>query len=808
MTTRLLQFARSYTGRMLIGTLAIHAVLIALLFLGLMHVAGQEDKERFVGHARAQSFLLASLFANESDPSRIAQLADDLVLSGQVAHVTYVAPSGNMLSSAYNVEGDFWEDFFFGDHADHMYYIAAPIRTRAGAPNGKLRLGFDELPVEEHVKSYYRGILFVASGYLALALLFVGFFGHLLTKPIRQLRDAARRIADGLTEERLAVDTSVTEVAHLARDLESMRRELVSREHEITLREARQRAVLETAAEGIIIVCPEGQIMSFNQAAESIFGYATAEVLNQPFTRLLSPMSEQAIIAPSGEPAVCVGTELEGLRKGGEPFQLMLSVSEAVTAHSRCFTLLVQDVSERHAFESQLAHLATHDALTGLPNRTLYHDRLAQVLAHAARDNHIAALLFLDLDRFKGINDSLGHNVGDQLLQAVTERLRDCVRDEDTLARLGGDEFTLILPHLRHAQGAATVAQNILQVLEKSFFIGGQELFISGSIGIAFYPFDGADAGELVMNADTAMYAAKSQGGNNYQFYSGQMNAKASARLEMETQLRHAVDRGEMLLHYQPQVDIASRRIVGVEALVRWQHPERGLVPPGEFIPLAEDTGLIVPLGEWVLRTACIQGRAWQEQGLEISVAVNLAARQFAQPGLFETVRGILDETGFAPRLLELELTESTVMQPGKDTIAVLHQLKELGIRLSLDDFGTGYSSLSYLRRFPIDVLKIDRSFVQDISGEGDDGALASAIIAMAHNLGMQVIGEGVETPEQLAYLHTHRCETFQGYYFSKPLPSEAATALLKENLAHGTSTLPDFSLSFDLSFAPRAANG
>jgi EAL domain-containing protein (putative c-di-GMP-specific phosphodiesterase class I) len=276
----------------------------------------------------------------------------------------------------------------------------------------------------------------------------------------------------------------------------------------------------------------------------------------------------------------------------------------------------------------------------------------------------------------------------------------------------------------------------------------------------------------------------------------------------METDLRHAVERGELLLHYQPQVDIASRRIVGVEALVRWQHPERGLVPPGEFIPLAEDTGLIVPIGEWVLRTACMQGRIWQEQGFEIMVAVNLAARQFAMPGLFETVREILDETGFDPLLLELELTESTVMQPGGDTIAVLNQLKSMGIRLSLDDFGTGYSSLSYLRRFPIDTLKIDRSFVQDISSKQDNGALAAAIIAMAHNLGMQVISEGVETAEQLAYLHVHHCEIFQGYYFSKPLATEAATQLLQKNLAQVTPTLHENSLNSDIAFAGQAANG
>jgi diguanylate cyclase (GGDEF)-like protein len=481
-----------------------------------------------------------------------------------------------------------------------------------------------------------------------------------------------------------------------------------------------------------------------------------------------------------------VGTELIGVRKGGEDFHLTLSVSEAIAAHSRCFTLLVQDISERRAFEARLAYQATHDALTGLPNRELYNDRLVQALAHAAREEHIVALLFLDLDRFKNINDTLGHDFGDELLKAVAARIKSCLREEDTLARIGGDEFTVILPTLRHVDGAAVVAQNILNSLEYSYSIAGQELYVSGSIGITFYPFDDNEASVLVKNADTAMYVAKSRGGNNYQFYSEQMNAKASARLEMEGRLRHAQGRGELLLHYQPQVEVGSMRIVGVEALLRWQSPELGLVPPAEFVPLAEETGLIIPMSEWVLRTACAQGAAWCRDGMAVSVGVNLSARQFAQAGLVKTISAILEETGFPPHLLDLELTESAVMQEGSDAIAVLQQLRQLGVSLSLDDFGTGYSSLSYLQRFPIDTLKIDRAFVQDITGKAGEGTLAAAIIAMAHSLNMEVIGEGVETAEQLAFLQARQCRVIQGFYFSRPLSGEAVTDLLHRNLRRG----------------------
>jgi diguanylate cyclase (GGDEF)-like protein/PAS domain S-box-containing protein len=773
-------------GQMLLGSLLIHALLIPFIYVGILHLAEKDYQTKFVDHARAQSYLLVRLMEQAVEPARIIQIADDLVLSGQVAYVDYIAVSGRKYSSAFNPGAHFREDFFFGEHDDHVYSIAVPIHSMQGVESGKLRLAFDEQPVEEQIAKFYRFGLFLACGYIVLTLLFIGFFGHLMTKSIRQLRDASRRIASGHTDEQLSVHTGVAEVSSLAQDLEFMRQELVHREHEIALRESRQRAVLETAAEGIITVNPAGKIESFNKAAESIFGCCAEDMLNTSFADLLSAEDAACFLLPSGEPVTCVGAELSGVRKDGERFHLTLSVSEAVAAHSRCYTLLVQDISERRAFEARLAYQATHDALTGLPNRELYNDRLVQALAHAAREEHIVALLFLDLDRFKYINDTLGHDFGDELLKAVGERIKSSLRQEDTLARIGGDEFTLILPTLHHVDGAAMVAQNILNLLERPFSIAGQELFVSGSIGITFYPFDDNEASMLVKNADTAMYVAKSRGGNNYQFYSEQMNAKASRRLEMERQLRHAQKRGELLLHYQPQVEASSMRIVGVEALLRWQHPDLGLVPPSEFIPLAEETGLIIPISEWVLRTACAQGAAWYESGLAVSVGVNLSARQFAHQNLPESIRTILVETGFPAHLLDLELTEGAVMQQGSDTIATLQQIRQLGVSLSLDDFGTGYSSLSYLQRFPIDTLKIDRSFVQEITGKVGEGTLAAAIIAMAHSLSMKVIGEGVESAEQLAFLQARQCQVIQGFYFSKPLPCHAITDLLRRNLKNG----------------------
>ncbi|MBS1191024.1 MAG: hypothetical protein H6R10_2816 [Rhodocyclaceae bacterium] len=780
MRRRLRVFMRSYTGRLLLGGLLIHALLLPILFFALLTYETKDHKEQFVAQVRERTYLLWPGLDTRRSAEAIARWGDELILSGQADYAEYVLASGDTMPSSLNGRSErFQEDLFFGEHGDHMYYVASP----PNADGGRLRLGFSELAVEEELQRNVQFSLALMAAYLFLASLLIAFFGDRLTDAILRLQAATRRIANGGIDEPMIVDTSVSEISSLATDLEQMRQTLVRREHEMAQREARQRAVLETAAEGIVTVNPEGRIESFNRAAETLFGYTAAEAMGASFTRFLAPEEAGRFYTPGGEPAVCSGAEFVGRRRSGQKCQLMLSVSEAVAVDSRCFTIFIQDISERLAYEAQLAHQATHDTLTGLPNRALYHDRLTQVLAHAHREEHIVGLFFLDLDRFKYINDSLGHHIGDELLVAVSKRLKHCLRTEDTLARLGGDEFTIILPHLERPTNSVTVAENIVKTLEKPFHIGGKELFISCSIGIAFFPFDGKEAAELSKNADTAMYATKNLGGHGFQFYSKPMNATAASRLELDSSLRYALERGELLLHYQPQVDVDSLKIVGVEALLRWQHPERGLVPPWEFIPLAEETGVIIPISEWVLETACRQGRAWQDEGLPISVGVNLSACHFKEPNLFQNIRDTLSKTGFQPRLLDLELTESMVMEHCDETVAILHQLKQLGVTLSLDDFGTGYSSLSYLKQFPIDILKIDRSFIQDI-GEGEqDGTLATTIIAMARSLRMQVIAEGVETDGHLAYLRHHRCDIFQGFYFSKPLPADELTALLRRHL-------------------------
>jgi len=442
---------------------------------------------------------------------------------------------------------------------------------------------------------------------------------------------------------------------------------------------------------------------------------------------------------------------------------------------------LVNEISERKRAEERLNYMAHYDQLTGLPNRILFNDLLKQAMIEAAAHERLVALMFLDLDRFKTINDTLGHETGDALLKAVAERLRDCLRRGDTVARLSGDEFALVFADMAHIDDASRLAQKILDRFTTPFRIGERDLFITSSIGITLYPFDQDDANTLLKNADAAMYRAKEQGRNNYQFYTSEMNVRALERLSFETNLRQALERDEFILHYQPKVDLVTGNVIGMEALLRWQNPELGLVSPAEFIPLAEETGLIVAIGEWVIRTACKQNKAWQAAGLPfLRISVNLSARQFKEKNIVERVAQALKETGLEARYLELELTESLLQTP-ETTITPLKELHALGIHLSIDDFGTGYSSLSYLKRFPIDTLKIDRSFVRDITTDADDAAIANAIITMAHSLGMYVVAEGVETGEQLAFLCQRKCDSMQGYYFSKPLPADAFVSLIKE---------------------------
>lgn len=556
--------------------------------------------------------------------------------------------------------------------------------------------------------------------------------------------------------------------------------------------EERLRIVIDKAVDGIVTLDPHGVVESFNPAAERIFGYRAAEIIGQNIG-ILIPFRNTGK-GPDGAAPTAGQREVVATYKDGATFPVEFSLSEAHLRGEQKLIAILRDITERKTAQDKLAYLANYDSLTGLPNRSLFRDRLSHAMSRASRNNHLAALMFLDLDRFKNINDSLGHDVGDSLLKHVANLLQNCLRRSDTIcrsdggtwfpedgkdvtvSRLGGDEFTLILEGIANGNDAAIAAQNILAACaEHPFQVGDKKIYASTSIGIALYPIDNTDLDGLIKQADAAMYRSKELGRNIYQFYTEELNTKANQRLSLETDMQRAVERQEFLLHYQPKLHIASGEITGIEALLRWQRPDSGLIPPDEFIPMLEETGLILPVGEWVLRTACNQLKTWHDLGLDsLSVAVNLSARQFSQKDLVEKITRILDDSGLPATSLELEVTESLLMEHTDASVETLIQLKNKGISISVDDFGTGYSSLSYLKRFPVDTLKIDRSFVRDITVDPDDAAIASAVIALAHSLRLAAVAEGVETEEQLKFMRGRNCDQMQGYLLSRPLPAEA----------------------------------
>jgi diguanylate cyclase (GGDEF)-like protein/PAS domain S-box-containing protein len=543
--------------------------------------------------------------------------------------------------------------------------------------------------------------------------------------------------------------------------------------------------VIENTPDGVMVTGPDGTIVSVNRAFSEVTGYARDEILGERPSILKSGHHPPEFYADMWRELEASGVwrgEIWNRSKTGEIYPEWLSITR-VWCHDSdgpCHIAIFSDIARHQAVRERLHHLAYYDALTGLPNRLLFGDRLQQAVAYAQREQLRVALLFLDLDRFKEINDTLGHGVGDGVLKAIAGRVARCLRESDTFSRLGGDEFTVILPNVRESHDAAPVAQKILQQFATPFDVGGHELYLSTSIGIAVFPDHGSTPEELVKHADTAMYRAKENGRNLYQFYVPAMSEPIRRQLEMDIELRRALERGDITVAYQPQIALGTGRIVGLEALARWTHPRHGAIPPDVFIPLAEHAGVVAQLGAHVLRTAARQVQAWRERGLShLRLAVNLSVLQLRQPGLAETIEAVYAETGLPPDSLELEITEGVLMDKGERASSVLLQLTQMGCRVAIDDFGTGYSSLSSLRRLPIHRLKVDRSFVDHVHDEPNDAAIAATVIAMAHHLKIRVTAEGVELPAQLEFLRRHHCDEAQGFLFSRPRPADEIDAML-----------------------------
>lgn len=730
------------------------------------------------------------------DYSNIESLAERIVKLQDVQQIKIMNRAGRVMSSRTSSS--------YKPNAKGVTFVSSVVFLGDSIGSIELTLSLDRL--EQKISETYRNLAFFLIFFAALfGSLIYATVSYLIVKPLSHLSEAANQLALGDFTAVLPADTG-DELGKMVSAFSSMRESRRSVENELNslnasleaivekriaeLRDSETyvHAVLDNVNEGIIVMDSTGLIMSFNPAAEKIFGYTSAEILQKGFKTLIS--GENAELSgiykaysdrTASDPAIGVIREIVGLRKDFSAFPLELKTSQIVIQNKTVFITTARDITDRKDAEQRINYMASHDSLTKLPNRTLLQDRIQQTLAHNHRRGKKAALIFVDLDKFKVINDTLGHDIGDSLLQEAAARLVSCVRSEDTVARQGGDEFIVLLSTISHADDAGSIAQKIIDSINLPFNIQGKELHIGASIGIAAYPEDGDNMETLLKNSDIAMYHAKESGRGNYQFFSAEMNEHATEKQALISSLRHAAERNELFLVYQPVVDMASEIIAGMEVLLRWKHPEFGMISPVKFIPLAEESGLILPIGEWVIRSACEQLKRWQTEGYDVPrLAINLSAKQFRQKTLSHVIERILKETDIEARYIGFEITESMLLQNIEEVVETLLKLSFMGLEISIDDFGTGYSSLSYLKRLPINKLKIDKSFIDDVTTQPDAAAIVKAIIAMAHGLSMKVVTEGVETNEQLEFLRQQGCEQYQGYIFSKPLAASEIISKFK----------------------------
>ena len=675
-----------------------------------------------------------------------------------------------------------WPPLGHHEHTDQLFFNQDIVFE--GERFGTLHMAWDTALHEEEIKRRVLESYLTSAATLMVLTLIIGLLvRRIVIAPVSKINQRLLSLSKGDLNSELQLDAA-DEFVRLAESVNALARSLqLQQERESDLRLAAQ--VIDNASEGVVITDPQGVIRSVNPAFTKITGYEPEEVTGKTSSLLKSNRQDaafyQAMWATLRQTGVWQG-ELWNRRKDGKVYSQWLNISTISDEHGNTahYVGIFIDTTKEHQAREHLRRLAYHDPLSGLPNRQLFNDELDLSLLNAQREGRSVAVLFVDLDRFKDINDTLGHTFGDRLLPLVAARLKRCLRADDTLARLGGDEFTVILHDLERPEDAQNVAGKILESFADPFKLDGRASYLSASIGISVSPDHGDDRESLLKHADVAMYRAKEEGRNRYCLYSSKMNERSLERLDLENDLRRAVENQDLHVVFQPQVDTLSGKLVGVEALARWHHATHGWISPAVFIPIAEDIGLIGQIGEWVLRMACSQAQHWMAAGLgPVRLAVNISGRQLRDTGLLPVVREALEKSGLDPRWLKLELTESVLMENAELAVTTLASIHEMGVQISIDDFGTGYSSLSYLKQFAISELKVDRSFIKGIPNDSDNEAIAAAIIVMAHALGLTVTAEGVETEDQQMFLREHGCDRLQGYLFGAPMPARDFARLL-----------------------------
>jgi len=813
-TNRITSFIRTLTGRMVLGELLIHSILIPTLFFGINFIVKEGYESRFIEQANSQATLLATLVSHDISPQEIDNLLNDTVISNQVLSAKLIYENGNVIQSHPNniAAPLFQEDQQFAQHEDNVYHVSTALVTILGVP-ATLQTSFDERPIAAQIQQTYQVSIVLAIAYILITLILSGLLGQQLTRPIRKLRDDARAIAHGNTDKQLNVISSISEVASLIDNLETMKKALIKHSQDSIAREAHLRSVMDNVVDGIIITNTEGMIESLNPAAISLFDYTKGELIEEHINVLLDvnalleleprhQMLNEHVVSTTQNKL----QETEGYRKSGATFPLEVAISKMIVNEQTHYIYVTHDITARKEAESELKqlhnelerrviirtselaaaneeleHQALHDSLTDLPNRVLLLDRLNQAILTNQRSDTKLALFMIDLDRFKEINDTLGHHYGDIILQQVANRMREVLHQSSTVARLGGDEFAILLPAIEGKKEPANIATAIIHAIDQPFVLEEQAFHVGASIGVALFPEHGADTSTLMRHADIAMYVTKNNNGD-YTFYDSSLDQHSRDRLALTTELRHAIDHDELRLHYQPKIDFKTGNVTEVEALVRWEHPRFGLMTPDHFISLSEHTGLIRPLTLWVIREALNTCHQWHAMGQKLKVAVNLSTHNLHDPQLTKHIQQACKECGVDTSYLVLEITESAVMSDPISAMKILGELSDMGINLSIDDFGTGYSSLSYLKQLPMDEIKIDKSFVMDMINDKDDYIIVRATIDLAHNMGRKVIAEGVESPEIWDALDRMGCDMAQGNYISIPRSADDFALWLQDS--------------------------